>query len=267
MFFFKVFVLLFVLSQICVGSEFSAFCDLARSVNPSTGCSSELSCANGGFESDGITATCNGGHITSLKAPGVSLKEVPSSLNDMVYLVSLNFASNEISSLPTLDGLTALESINLNKNQLTNITGVFPNSKKLVYVYICNNKLVELPPEFGNTKLTNLVFNDNVVERIPESYAGLTSLVRVEMGGNMLDCASISSSFSASSVFAKECIPAQQHTDDAYPALPTEYSTEAPKEGLDGLEIASIILACLFVVCAIVATIFYVRYRFGGLKA
>jgi len=236
-------------------------------VNPSTECPADLSCADAVISYDGLAASCKQGHISTLKASGLGLKSVPQSLNEMENLEFLNLANNELSSLPVFDKLTQLKTIYLYKNQLTSITGVFPNSKKIEFVSMNGNHLTELPPEFGDTKLKTLTFDNNDITSIPESYKDLTTITDVGMSSNKLDCSAVTTLFTLSSVFSAKCIQAQQRTEDDIPALPTEYTTEAPKEGLDGFEITAIVIACIFVLCAIIGTVLYVRYRFGGIKA
>jgi len=268
--FLKFFVLLFVLTQICVGddTEFTAFCDLCRIVNDKTECPSEsLKCDGEAISYDGITGTCTGAHITNLRASKAGLEKVPESLNKMTYLKTLNLASNNLTGLPNLTALTALEALYLHNNQLKTINGVFINSKKLNFVLLSNNKLTELPKEFGNFPITNLQFDDNEISSIPEEYKSLTKLKTLKLSGNYLDCSNVSTVFGKTSVFAESCIQAQQKTEDEYPELPTSFSTEPPNEGLDGYEVASIILFVIFVVGLVLTIVFYVRYRNGGIKA
>jgi len=261
----KVFIALVFLTQICVSedTEFTAFCDVARLVNPETECPATLSCPGDLFY-DAVSAGCSGGHIVSFKAQGLSLKSLPESLNAMTYLTQLNIADNELTELPVLKNLTKLQTIYAFSNKLTTITGVF-NSPKLASVSIANNALVDLPPEFGETALNTLNIMNNDIEKIPESYKGLT-MKSVSLSGNKLDCSEVATTFPGS-LFAQNCMQAQQRTEDDYPALPTSWSTEPPNEGLDAYEITSIILACIFVVGAVLAVVFYVRYRRGGIEA
>jgi len=268
--FVKFFVLLFLVT-LCVAedTEFTAFCDLARLVADDTDCPPDLSCAESYFSYEGVVASCSGSHITSLKASGLKLKTLPESLNAMSYLQMINIANNELTSLPVLGALKNLKTIYLYSNQLTTITGVFPNSTKIEFVSANNNKLTELPPEFGNaTKLKNLNFDNNDVESIPESYKNLP-LVGVGMSQNKIDCAEVRRVFGSSKAkaFAENCIQAQQRTEDDIPALPTSFSTEPPNEGLDAFEITSIILMVVFIVGCVLGIVFYVRYRNGGIDA
>jgi len=184
----------------------------------------------------------------------------------MTYLQILNAANNELTTLPVLAGLKALKTVYLYNNKLTTITGIFPNSTKLEFVAVSNNALTELPPEFAFIKIKTLNFDNNNIEKLPAEYANMTSLQDVGMSQNKFDCAVIRKDF-ANTPFATECIQAQQRTEDGYPALPTSFSTEPPNECLDAFEITAIVLACVFIVGAVVAIVMYVRYRKGGVQA
>jgi len=264
----KAFLLVAVVAQFCAGqaTEFTAFCDVARLVNAETTCPADLSCADVSFTYDGVTATCTGTHISSLKASDLKLASLPESLNNMTSLQILNVASNELTALPVLGGLKALKTLYLYNNKLTTITGIFPNSPKLDFVAVSNNALTELPPEFALLKIKTLNFDNNDVEKLPAEYKNITSLRDVGMAQNKFDCDEVRKNF-ADTLFATECIQAQQRTEDGYPALPTSFSTEPPNEGLDAFEITALVLMCVFVVGAVVAIVMYVRYRKGGLQA
>jgi len=267
----KVFVLLVVLTQVCFGedTEFTAFCDLARLVNSKTDCPADLSCSGVQFFNyENIVATCSKSHIITLKASRLDLKSVPESLNNMKYLQMLNLAENSLTTLPVLADLTELTTIMLNSNKLTKITGVFPNAVSLKTVSLGDNQLVELPPEFANAAITSLLLDGNNITTIPDEYANL-KLTQVGISQNMLDCSVVQQKFPPKKAplvsFGESCIQAQQKTDDEYPALPTSFSTEPPREGLDAYEITSIILTVVFVIGTTLAIVFFIRYRNGGI--
>jgi len=266
----KFFVLLVVLSQVCFGedTEFTAFCDLARLVNPDTKCPADLSCSGVQFFNyENVVATCSKSHIITLKASRLDLKSVPSSLNSMKYLEMLNLAENSLTEMPVLSDLTALTTIMLNSNKLTKITGVFPNSVSLKTVSIGDNMLEELPPEFGNFSVNSLLFDNNNVTKIPEGYVKL-NLVQVLMSQNKLDCAEVQAQFPSKKGYVslgEACIQAQQKSDGEYPPLPTSFSTEPPYEALDAYEATSIVLAIIFIIGTTLFVVFFIRYRNGGI--
>jgi len=265
--FVKIFVALVVLSQFCAGedTQFSAFCDVVKLVNPDALC--EPSCDEGFYSLEGVTAACSGKDITTLKATGLKLGTLPESLNAMTKLQVLNIGNNAVTSLPALGGLTALKTVYIFNNKLTTLTGVFPNSKSLEFISANSNGLVDLPPEFaGFKKLKTFNFENNNVTKLPEEYVNFTSLAGVGMANNLLDCVEVKEKFSKT-VFASECVQAQQRTEAIYPALPTSFSTDPPQEGLDAFEITSIVLFVVFIVGAVIAIVFYVRYRNRGIDA
>jgi len=267
--FVKLCVLVALLTPFCVAendTQFTAFCDIVKLVKEDAVC--EPTCEDGSYSLEGVVASCDNAkkNFVQLKASGLGLKSIPQSLNAMTKLQFLNLANNELTALPVLDALTALKTVYIFSNKLTTITGVFPNSKNLEFVSANNNELVELPPEYAQTKLITLNFGNNSVAKLPDEYVNLT-LSSIDMSRNMLDCSEIKSKFPKTSLFATECVQAQQKTEDGYPALPTSFPTEPPEEGLDGYEITSIILFCIFVVGAVLAIVFYIRYRNGGISA
>jgi len=175
---------------------------------------------------------------------------------------------NSLTTLPILADLTELTTIMLNSNKLTKITGVFPNAVSLKTVSLGDNQLVELPPEFANAAITSLLLDGNNITTIPDEYANL-KLTQVGISQNMLDCSVVQQKFPPKKAplvsFGESCIQAQQKTDDEYPALPTSFSTEPPREGLDAYEITSIILTVVFVIGTTLAIVFFIRYRNGGI--
>jgi len=261
---------LFWLTEICVcdeeATQFTAYCDLVRLVNPEVSCPADLNCDDGFFSYNKVVATCTGSDITSLKASGVGLNSLPESLNAMTKLEILNVANNALTSLPVFGDLKALKTVYVYSNQLTTLNGVFPNSTKLEFVSANNNALTELPPEFANTNMKTFNFDNNNIENLPDEYVKMKKLVGVGMSKNKFDCSVVKQKF-PKTAFETACIQAQQKTEDDVPALPTSFSTEPPNEGLDGYEITSIILFVLFIVCAAIAIVFYVRYRNGGVEA
>jgi len=266
--FIKFVVLFAVVAQFCFAqTEFTAFCDICRTVDPTSECPDDLSCETTSFTYDGVVGSCSRGHITSLKASNLKLTTLPDSLNAMKYLQMLNIASNGFTSLPVLGGLVALKTLYIYNNKLTTLNGVFPNSTKLEFVSANNNNLTELPIEFADTNMKTLNFDNNNVSSIPANYSKLSkTLVSVSMAGNKLDCAKVSQEL-PNSRFADKCVQAQQRTEDDVPALPTSYSTEYPREGLDGFEISAIVFFVLFLVCVCLTVLFYVRYRKNGIVA
>jgi len=253
------------LTQICVGNEFEAFCDVCRAANEKTECPADLTCAGGDLEYDGIVGTCSGSHIITLKASGMDFEKLPASLNNMTYLQILNAGNNKLKSLPVLDKLTALKTIYIHSNNLESFTGVFVNSRKMEFISAANNKLTELPPELANMSLKTLNVQNNELASLPVELKGIKTLINLDLSENNLDCSEIRATFSGS-IFAEQCIQSQQKTEKDVPGLPLSYSGEPTHAPLDGYEIAAIVLAVLFVCLLIPCVVLYVVYRRRGIS-
>jgi len=258
----KVFVLVALFTQICVGDEIAAYCDVVRLVDPETKCPEGVECTTKTVELvPGLAGRCEGGHFTSLKASSLGLTQIPESMNNMTFLQTLNIADNQITELPVLDQLTALTTIYMHQNKIKNFTGVFVNSGSVTYISASDNELVELPPELATmSSLETLLVANNKITELPPEYANLKNLNRVDIKGNEFHCEDVWSNFSGTP-FASSCLAPQQRTDDIYPELPLDYSGDPTTAGLDDYEIAAIVLACVFVVLLVVLIIAYVMYR------
>jgi len=261
----KFVILLAVLTQLCVGTEFTAFCDICRLKNPSTKCPEDLSCASAAIsiEYDGIKAKCGGtDHILSLFADSAGLKSLPDSLNEMTHLTIMSFASNSLTELPVLDQLTDLTTVYLSSNKINNLAGVF-SSSNLKYIMANDNNLTEIPAEWAELDLAQLNVANNQLTSIPEAFNNGHNIDNLNIDQNMLDCPAIWKTF-AGNAFADKCIPAQQKTGDDGPLLPLDYIGEPAHAGLDGYEISAIILFVLFVCLLVAAIVLYKYYRSNG---
>jgi len=262
----KYLILLAVLAHICVGTEFTAFCEICRAVNSKTECPADLSCPeNDVIAYDGIVSTCRKGHIITLKATNQGLSTLPSSVNEMTYLEMINIAANKFKELPTLDALTSLKTVYIHGNKLENITGVFAASTKLEVLSASNNELKELPPEFAEMKkLKNLNVANNKLSSIPAAYANMEGLTSLDISQNMFNCSEVKKQL-PETIFAEQCIQSQQKIDEGGKSLPLSYSGEPKHGGLDAYEIAAIVLAVVFVILLVVAIVLYTLYRRNGL--
>jgi len=257
--YFKSFLVVVLLTQLCVANEFQAFCDVCRLVNPDTKCPEDLACSKDPIDYDGIVATCSGSHIATLKASNKGLSKIPDSLNNMTSLQILNLGNNKLKSLPVLSQLTALKTVYLHSNSLESFTGVFVNSNKLDFISAGNNQLKELPLELVNMSLKTLIVNNNNLTTIPLEFKQIKTLVNVDISENLLDCAQIRVNFTG--IFAEQCIQSQQKTEKDVPGLPLSYSGEPTTAGLDGYEIAAIILFVIFLCLLIPGIILFVVYH------
>jgi len=260
----QLFVLFALLAHICVGDgdEFVAFKDLCLAASQAA--PTALKCVDNEISCGGVIGTCVKDHIVYLKAFNQGINKLPDTMNNMVYLKQVNVANNNLEALPVLDKLTRLNIFLMYNNKITNFTGVFVNSKSLQAINAGNNKLVELPPELGNmVNLTTLNVNNNELTEIPSTYENLIgpgfSLRYFDISGNKFDCTVVRGVFSG--LIADSCIQSQQRTEQEVPALPLVYPDEQARAGLNGYEIASIILGVLFVCLLIPAIILYINFR------
>jgi len=257
------FVALALLTHICVGTEFTAFCELCAKSKSASECPANLTCTDGVVVCGSIRGTCSSaGHIIILKAQNQDISVVPESLNEMTYLQKLNLAENKIESLPVLDQLTELNEVLLYSNKLTNISGVF-SSKKITSVNLADNALIELPPELALCPLVTLNVNQNELNWIPFDYSKIDTLLFVYLDQNKLDCDEIRVDF-ANTPIADNCNPSQQKNEQDVSGLPLSYSGEPSHAGLNAYEVVSIVLAAVFLCLLVVGIVLYIRYRHRG---
>ncbi|XP_016138139.1 extracellular matrix protein 2 [Sinocyclocheilus grahami] len=126
-----------------------------------------------------VTVTCENAKLTGI--PPLSIPE----------LKSLSLQGNEIKTIPAgaFNGIPNLEWIDLGKNKIVS-SGIDPQALKglkfLSRLYMDGNLLEQFPPELPST-LQELKINENNLKEIEEnSFEGLSSLVTLEMEGNLL---------------------------------------------------------------------------------
>ncbi|XP_061582578.1 extracellular matrix protein 2 isoform X2 [Cololabis saira] len=135
-----------------------------------------------GCDISDVTVTCEKlSHFPPLNLPG---------------LKSLSLEGNDISSIPAgaFNGIPNLEWINLKKNRLTS-EGIHPAAfkglKMLQRLYLDGN-LLEVVPSDLPTTLQELKVSENRLRRVEEnSFHGLSSLVTLELEGNLLSEATV----------------------------------------------------------------------------
>uniref|UniRef100_A0A671TBE9 VWFC domain-containing protein n=1 Tax=Sinocyclocheilus anshuiensis TaxID=1608454 RepID=A0A671TBE9_9TELE len=126
-----------------------------------------------------VTVTCENAKLTGI--PPLSIPE----------LKSLSLQGNEIKTIPAgaFNGIPNLEWIDLGKNKIVS-SGIDPQALKglkfLSRLYMDGNLLEQIPSELPST-LQELKINENNLKEIEEnSFEGLSSLVTLEMEGNLL---------------------------------------------------------------------------------
>ncbi|XP_036893045.1 extracellular matrix protein 2 [Sturnira hondurensis] len=125
------------------------------------------------------TISCNSADLTQI--PPLTAPEI----------TSLELPGNSIISIPdeAFNGLPNLERLDLSKNNITS-SGIGPKAlkllKKLIFLNMDGNNLVEIPSELPST-LEELKINENNLQAInEESLSDLNQLVTLELEGNNL---------------------------------------------------------------------------------
>ncbi|KAM6979577.1 extracellular matrix protein 2 [Aplochiton taeniatus] len=132
-----------------------------------------------GCDISDVIVTCENARLSSF--PALSILE----------LKSLSLEGNSISTIPegAFNGIPNLEWINLGKNKLTSAgiaPKVFRSLKYLSRLYLDGNLLEEIPADLPST-LQEVKINENHLTGLQDnSFLGLSSLVILELEGNML---------------------------------------------------------------------------------
>ncbi|XP_026788383.3 extracellular matrix protein 2 isoform X2 [Pangasianodon hypophthalmus] len=137
-----------------------------------------------------VIVSCENAKLTSI--PPLSIPE----------LKSLNLQGNAITTIPAeaFNGVLNLEWIDFGKNKISS-SGIDPQAftklKFLTRLYMDGNLLEHIPPRLPHT-LQELKLNENNLQEMDEdSFEGLSSLVTLEMEGNLLSEANVNPKFFA----------------------------------------------------------------------
>lgn len=132
------------------------------------------------------------GNLVNLTRMVISYNELtklPSEIKNLKKLKFLDVSHNSLVDLPSeLSTLTELQSINVSSNELTTIPPL-NDITKLVTLNICYNKFTELPVSVCDAKLihfTDLIANNNAIGEIPTEIEHLAGLKVLNLGENAL---------------------------------------------------------------------------------
>eukprot|EP00514_Thraustochytrium_sp_LLF1b_P001044 CAMPEP_0184527910 /NCGR_PEP_ID=MMETSP0198_2-20121128/11491_1 /TAXON_ID=1112570 /ORGANISM="Thraustochytrium sp., Strain LLF1b" /LENGTH=497 /DNA_ID=CAMNT_0026919683 /DNA_START=96 /DNA_END=1589 /DNA_ORIENTATION=+ len=124
-------------------------------------------------------------HLKVLEANRNQLTSLPEELSKCSKLEVLDVSVNKISDLSPLDGLTALKTLNVSTNQLTELELDFENVTGLHDLFASNNQIAELPSEIGLVAgLTDLVLENNKIVELPTELADLKKIKELKLDGN-----------------------------------------------------------------------------------
>ncbi|AZQ61682.1 T9SS type A sorting domain-containing protein [Flammeovirga pectinis] len=112
--------------------------------------------------------------------------ELPDLIGRFTDLKSLKLYNSGITTLSdSLWTLTGIEYLDLSNNNINdnNISGI-QDFTNLTTLWLSNNNLTLMPNLTGNSKLQNLIIDDNSIISISEELSGLTSLTNFSIAGN-----------------------------------------------------------------------------------
>jgi len=106
----------------------------------------------------------------------------------LTALQSLDLRKNQLTNVPeSLGQLTALQSLRLDYNQLTRVPESLGQLTPLQKLYLHSNQLTSVPESLGQlTALQELYLNGNQLTRVPESLGQLTALRNLYLNNNQL---------------------------------------------------------------------------------
>ncbi len=133
---------------------------------------------------DDITAT-HLAAITALNLSGKSISSLKSSdFDGLTALTSLRLSENSLSDISVLSGLTSLTSLRLDDNSISDIS-VLSGLTALTTLYLDNNSISDISVLSGLTALTTLYLNGNSASDI-SAVSGLTTLTILDLGDNSI---------------------------------------------------------------------------------
>lgn len=124
--------------------------------------------------------------VVSLKIDSCKITKIPREISNLTALRSLNLNKNRIVSLPeTIGSIPTLETLKLEYCSLEKIPESIGNLTGLTYLSLYRNKLSSLPEQIGNcTSLQRLSLSFNELSTLPTTFAALQELTLLGIGGN-----------------------------------------------------------------------------------
>jgi hypothetical protein len=126
-------------------------------------------------------------YLTSLNLSHNNLSQCPSAILNMKVLTSLNLSDNKINTIFRDNSLRKLEYLNLSNNAIVEIPKSFGLMKKLQALDLSGNKIEVLPAEITNlVKLEELKLENNRLSSLPQQIGKLSKLKTLKLKGNNL---------------------------------------------------------------------------------
>ncbi|AQS94157.1 hypothetical protein BXQ17_08820 [Polaribacter sp. BM10] len=117
-----------------------------------------------------------------------TLTTIPSTVGDLVELISLKFNTTQVDLLPTtIENLLKLEILELGSTKITLLPPQIGNLAELTRLVAAPNNIASIPTELGQlSKLTYLDFSNCKLSNTPTAFANLTNLETLYLNNNEL---------------------------------------------------------------------------------
>ncbi len=106
-------------------------------------------------------------------------------LENLLNLDHIEASDNELTDIAGLVNATLLKYVNLNQNEISDISILSKSAKNLVYVYFNNNNVSDLSPLKDATSITHLSFDYNEVTSL-EAISNMKELRSISAEGNKI---------------------------------------------------------------------------------
>jgi small GTP-binding protein len=116
------------------------------------------------------------------------IKEIPTTISQLISLQSLNLGRNELKKLPeAIIQLTSLRALELSSNNITKFPESIRKLRNLQALDLSGNKMSEIAEEITLLKnLQELTLSHNKITKIPKSISDLTNLKFLNLSNNSL---------------------------------------------------------------------------------
>ena len=127
-------------------------------------------------------------NLKSLDLAENKLREFPGVLGNLPNLVVLRLWLSSLKSVPGWLSQIQELSLNLSKNQLTNLPESISKLSNLKHLYLSENQLTNLPESISKlSNLSSLELNENQLMNLPESISKLSNLDYLNLSENQLN--------------------------------------------------------------------------------